>query len=283
VRIRRRAVTLALAAVTLAGCTSTQPSRTATPSRSPGGSSTGSSRTAAPSSLAGAATLPAGAPTAAARLDARLRAGVPAIRSVHLEIRTTTAGQTIVGTGDERLENGTPLDLHLTETVTGATSFELILIGDKTYAKLPPSLYKTTKPWVLISADSPTAAIKQLAATIASTKSTASLNTITQFVAAARSIRDTGSHLVGGVRATHYSVTVSTAKLPASFPGRSELAAAGLATVPVEIDVDAAGRPVRISETVTTGGQTVSTTITLSRFDQPLSIIAPPAAQVGTK
>jgi hypothetical protein len=148
---------------------------------------------------------------------------------------------------------------------------------------LPASLYKTEKPWVLISANSPTAAIRQLAATIESTRSTASLSSITQLIDAATSVRSTGAGSIGGVPTTSYTVVVAPTKLPTNYPGRAELVSADLKTIPVDIDVDAKGRPVRVTETVTSGGATVSTAITLSNFDQPVSIVAPPADQVGTK
>jgi hypothetical protein len=226
---------------------------------------------------------PSDVSAATARLDQQLRAGVATVRTVHLEITTTVSGQTILGTGDEQLKDGTPSALHLTEKMPTGVSLELVLIGTKIYAKLPASLYKTEKPWVLISTHSSTAAIKQLASTIESTRSTASLNSITELIGAATSVRSSGRRSVGAVPTTRYTVVVSPAKLPTAYPGRTELLAAGLTSVPVEIDIDADGRPARVSETVTTGGATVATTITLSQFDQPVSIQPPPADQVGTK
>jgi hypothetical protein len=58
--------------------------------------------------------------------------------------------------------------------------------------------------------------------------------------------------------------------------------AAGITAIPVELYVDSAGRPVQITENLTVAGKKTTTSATISRYNQPVTISAPPASQVST-
>jgi hypothetical protein len=87
---------------------------------------------------------------------------------------------------------------------------------------------------------------------------------------------------VNGVKTTHYKIVVDIAKLPANLPGKDSLGASGLSTLPLDLYVDDQGRPIRVSEDFKVQGQAVSTNVTVSRYNQPVTVVAPPASQVST-
>jgi hypothetical protein len=45
--------------------------------------------------------------------------------------------------------------------------------------------------------------------------------------------------------------------------------------------IDGQGRPVRVSEKVTASGVSTTTTLDLTKYNRPVSITPPPAAQIG--
>ena len=85
-----------------------------------------------------------------------------------------------------------------------------------------------------------------------------------------------------GAAATHYSIVVDVTKLPADNSTKQALATAGLTSLPIEMWVDSKGRLVQLTEALTVSGQSTSTKITISKYDQPVTITAPPADQVST-
>ncbi len=272
---RRAAAILLLGAAAVTGCTSSVPAKPAATSTRP----------ATPTSRPTASSIAPPADPALRRFADRLRAGVAAVRSTHFELTTAAPGQTLHGEGDETLTSAAVPDrIHLTEQLPGGRDgIELIVIGPAAYARLPVAVYRTERKWLLISSSSPTPAVRQLAATIDSARSSASLQMINQFVGAATALRRVGARDVGGTPTTHYTLTVATSRLPAGLPARDALLAIGLASIPVEIDLDRTGRPVQVGEAVRTQGQTVSTRLTLSRINRPVTIQAPPADEVGTR
>ncbi|HEV7205701.1 MAG TPA: hypothetical protein VGN18_13915 [Jatrophihabitans sp.] len=267
---RRTALIVLPAALALAACASST-----APGRGTVGSA-GSSNPAAPSS--GGAT-----PTTATDLGTALRAGMQTVRSAHLTLEVGVGGQTINGQGDEQVDNGKLSNLQLSETLPGAGELGVVIVGDKTYVKLPPAIrHGSGKPWTLVTADSTNPVIQQMAASIASARSSASLDTIKDFAQAASSVTVKGAATVAGADTTHYSMVVDTGKLPSTFPGIDALKKTGLTRIPVELYVDHQGRPVEVDENVTVQGQTVTTKITVTRYNQPVTITAPPADQVSS-
>lgn len=239
-------------------------------------STSGNGKTAGPAAASGT-------PTDAAGLGALLTSGVKSIRTAHIQLDIGLSGQSITGQGDEKLDAGKLVAFQVSEDIPGAGQIQIVIAGGKTYAKLPSSLNKSGKPWVLVSAGSSDPVIQQLATTIDSARSSASLGTVSEFVGAADSVKLKGPQTINGVPTTHYSVVVNSAKLPANFPGKDALTAAGLKTIPVELNVDSQGRPIQVTENIKVSGQAVSTKIVVSKFNQPVSISAPPADQVSTK
>jgi hypothetical protein len=230
----------------------------------------------------GGAGVPSGMPTDAAGLGTMLQNAVSKITSAHIALDITLAGQSLTGSGDETLANGRLTGLDLTENLpNGGGTIRVIMADGKTYAKLPPAYNSTDKPYLLVSDTSSNQVIRQLSASLDSALSSASLGSVSIFTQAAKSIDIEGTETVDGVQTVHYSIVVDVAKLPDSLPGKSDLTQSGIDTLPLELYVDPTGRPVQVTEAFTVQGQKVSTKSTVSDYNKPVTITAPPPDQVG--
>lgn len=223
-------------------------------------------------------------PADATKLANQLRSGIAGITTAHVELDFSLAGQQITGHGTEKLNDGTLTALDVTETLPGGRGdIEVITVDGKTYGKLPASLGGGgSKPWALVTSSSSNPVISQLAPSLNSALASASPAILIAYVLAAKSIDDKGSATVDGVQATHYAIVVDISKLPSSVPNHDELVGSGIATLPVDLYVDGKGRPVRFSDQLTVQGQSVAAQTTLSEFNQPVTITAPPASQVSS-
>ena len=284
---RRLSALVALpAALALAACSSAT-SGSGSGSSAPAGSSTASGSASAPSSSTatsgaastGSATTSSGG---AAQLGALLQAGAAKIRTAHLTLAINAAGQSITGSGDEQVVNGKVMSLQITESLPGNQQIRIVHINDKTYAKLPQSLSKSAKPYVLANSNSSNPQLRALSKSIDSSLQSASVNSAAVFVKAASSVRSLGASSVNGVATTRYAVTVDPQKFPSTMLGKGALVAAGIKSIPLDLQVDGEGRPVRIAVSITIAGKTTVSTATISRYNQPVTISAPPANQVST-
>jgi hypothetical protein len=254
-RFSRRAALLALPAVIVTACTS-----------SGGG---------------GGNNIPSGMPTDPTALGSLLQSGLATMTSAHFDLGIKIAGQQLTGGGDEKVANGKLVALDLTETLPGLGPVRVILVNGTSYAKLPSALNSTGKPYLVVSPSSSNQYVRQLASSLDSALSAVALGGITDITSAAKSFDAKGTETIDGVQTTHYSIVVDVAKLPNDFQGKSAIQAAGLKTVPLELYVDRAGRPVRLIETLSAQGQTAVTTTTVTDYNKPVTITAPPSSQVG--
>lgn len=211
-----------------------------------------------------------------------LHHGVATLSSAHLTLALQAGAETVTASGDEKLANAKLLALNITEKVTGFGSLRLLSVGGRTYVGLPAAQNRSGKPWVLVRATSRNSFVRILASSLASLQQSAGVAQYTAFVTAAEQVRLDGPATVGGVPATHYSIVVDVRKLPTSSASKQAIIRAGLSSIPVELWVDGQGRPLKVTDTFSIAGQTFATTATLSRFDAPLTITAPPASQVDT-
>lgn len=253
-RASRRVALLALPAAIAAACTSS------------GGGGTG---------------IPSGMPTDAPALGTLLQSGLSTMTSAHFDLGIDIAGQQLTGGGDEKVTNGKLVALDLTETLPGLGPVRVILVNGTAYAKLPAALNSTGKPYLVVSESSSNQYVRQLASSLDSALSAVALSGITDITAAAKTFNVKGTETIAGVQTTHYSIVVDVAKLPNDFQGKSAIEASGLKTVPLELYVDSTGRPVRLIETLSAQGQTAVTTTTVTDYNKPVTITAPPSGQVG--
>jgi hypothetical protein len=204
------------------------------------------------------------------------------VSSAHVQMAINASGQTITASGDERVIGGQVSAMDLKMTGAGLGHLELIVLDKKTYMKLPQSLTHSTKPWVRISANSSNPMIANIGKSMSTTLNQTSVDYYRVFVQSAKSVSNEGSDTVNGAPATHYRLVVDPKKLATTQLGRSALKALGNGSLPVDLWVDSTGRPVKVVENITAMGQQVRAVVTLSRYNQPVHITAPPANQVTT-
>ena len=220
-------------------------------------------------------------PTDAAGLSALLEESASKVHSAHLAMNITAGTTSLTGSGDETLAAGKLASLDLTEQIPQAGALRIVLVDGKTYLQLPPAMNTSGKPWVLVSAASSNPMVRQLATTLDAVKQTASLDQFATFSSAA-TVTGHKQETLDGAPTTHYTLTVDVQKLPATLPGKQQLVAAGLTSLPMDMWVDTQGRPVKFTEQVAVKGQQVNTAVTLGKYDEPVTVTAPPADQVAT-
>ncbi|WP_375497490.1 hypothetical protein [uncultured Jatrophihabitans sp.] len=213
----------------------------------------------------------------------KLETGLATATSAHLAVSTELSGQRLEGAGDVRLTKGAISQANLQQALpSGLGTITVVVSGGKTYAKLPSALRTdSSKLWVLLTPDSRSTVVSQLASTVQPILTVASPASLVAFTRSASSVTDLGQASTGGVTTTHYRVIVDAGSLPTSVP--SSITAGGKSSIPIDMYLDATGRPRQVTGTFSISGQTVTPTITLSDYDAPVSITAPPAEQVGAR
>jgi len=208
------------------------------------------------------------------------------VTSAHITMVSKLGNKTVLtAEGDEKAAGGKLSAMRLNEQV-GSSNVTILLVGGALYVKLPGTLNKSGKPWEKATAGSSNPVLKQLASTLSSIQQSASLDQYGSMAQAASSLKTIGTEQVNGAAATHYSLMVDVSKVHgAAFTpaAKAALAQARITKIPVDVWVDSRNRPVKMSEKFTIKGQIVSFTATISRYNQPVTITAPPASQVSTK
>ncbi len=204
------------------------------------------------------------------------------VRSLYFTSDTTAATLKVKTVGSEKLVAGKVVAFDLTATSAGSAPLRFIQANGRTYAKLPASVTKSSKTYVLLSPRSSNATVRQLATSFAASSASSSPAAYSLFAKAAAKLTDRGAATVGGVATRHYSFAVIPAKLPSNFPNRAVLARSGIASIPVELYVDNQHRPVRVTESLKVQGQSLTVIATFSKYNVPVSISAPAASQVTT-
>ncbi|MGH3768316.1 MAG: hypothetical protein ACRDS0_08215 [Pseudonocardiaceae bacterium] len=262
-------VVMCCSAVGLVGCSTAD-----TAHSSGGGATSATSAVAAP---------PSPAPTDAAGLAALLRRGVASVSSAHLTLNVSAGSQVVIkAEGDTKLADGKLQALDLSAEPGSSGRLRIIIVDGKTYAQLPAARNQSGKPWLLASKDSSNPTVRTLATSIESMQSAASADQVTTFTSAARRVTLVGTESLEGTPVAHYSIDVDVAQLPNAHPGRQLLLNAGVTTLPIELFIDGEGRPVKFTQDLTVRGQRTSTVFTLTKYNAPVSISAPPADQVST-
>lgn len=245
---------------------------------------TAASTPATATSPAASAPAAGATPTTVADLGAELLSGARSITSAHLDMKISVAGSTVHGWGVEKVSNGRLVAMDLTENVSNAVTLRIIIVGGKTYAKLPQQANPGGKPYVLVSPHSSDPTVRQFASLASSATGVGSVKMYGQFVRAAKTITVVGHDTVDGVGATHYTIDVDPTKIPNTSALSSQaLAASGLKSIPLGLWVDDQGRPVKLTENLHVQGQTVTMLSLIGHYNQPVTITAPPAGQVSVK
>ena len=275
---------LLAASVVVSGCSSAvngsgQAGSSAKGSASGPASTSGSAPTTTAPSSSSSSTTSSTFPSDVAGLAAKIQSGNSSIKSAHIRLSEQAGSTSVVGTGTEQLSGGKVKAIDLTETVSGMT-MQFRLVGGQVFAKVPQSVYPSTKPWLQISPTTTNAQLRQLYTSLQSALTAGTGDTIRLFVGVAKDLHLEGTGKLDGATVGHYALSVDIASLPSSFPNRDVLEQSGLTSIPVELFVDAQGRTRRVTEKFTIAGQSVSTVFDLTGIDVPVSISAPPGDQV---
>ena len=210
--------------------------------------------------------------------------------TVHMQFDAHTSAGDITGTGQADFAAGnSEIAMNMT---TPVGDMDMVLAGSTLYLKPPQGVLHTTKPWVQVDANGTDPVSKALAALVSEEQQTADPSAILQQITAAATIDQVSKEQVAGQPATHYVLTVDTAKLLASkavTPQLRQLVSGSGITMPPTITydmwVDADNLPVRFtySENVTVRQATTKFTVdmTYTGWGQPVTIQTPPADQVG--
>ena len=210
-------------------------------------------------------------------LAGQLDSALDALTSAHLEIDAGALGGQ--SSADVALKDGhaTATDVHLS---ANGQPVELITIGDTSYAKLPTAA-EPGKPWTKFAAGT-SPSIPGLGSGLTVTSLASSLSVVTGLVKSSSDLTNAGTAQVGGVTTTHYTMKLN----PKAGTGNSQLDSLlgllGSTQIPVDVWLDAQHRPVRFTIQVSVGGAGFPITVQVSKFDAPVSISPPPAAQVAT-
>lgn len=228
--------------------------------------------TSGPGSTAGATGSTISVATLAQRLDAALNQ----LTSAHLDVDAGGLGGT--STADVTLASGhaTASDVHLTQS---GQQVEEITVGSTSYVKIPGT---SGQPWVKVSPTSSNPIAKGLATGISVAGLTSSLGIVTDLVRSSSDLAVTGSEQVDGVATTHYTMKLNPKQATGSPQLTGLLAVLGSSPVPVDLWLDSQDRPVKFTIHVSLGGVALPVTVQVSKFDVPVSISPPPAAQVSS-
>jgi hypothetical protein len=273
-----------------AGSTSDAAAAVASPtgraSSSPGSfGSTGSSKPSESSGASGssAATRPA---RSAAELSARVLAATRAKGSAHLA-STTTGGGGLRYSGVMRV-HGSGADVSIKAALPGGQSVTLVAVGGALYMNVGQAV--EGKHWVKVTPGGSDPLSKALAPALTELRNGLDINAQVPATKDAKITAVTRTEL-GGVATTKYtlvsSVSALLAKLDEFAPPpevraalRKQFAGAHVESV---VWVDDRSLPLRVDSRVVGGAATGAgtTTMTYSRWGEPVKIVAPPRGDVA--
>lgn len=210
-------------------------------------------------------------------LAARIRSGLAGLTSAHIAVDASQLG--VSSSGDFHYANGTATASRI--FLGTGQPVEVITVDSTSYVKLPAGENTSAKPWLKVSPDSSNQYVRGVAAALGVASAAGSIPAVAGVVDSAASAKDTGTATTDGVPTHGYLIDVVPAQAPEG-PLGSLLRQLGQETVPIKVNLDEHGRPVRITVEVRLGGLNAEVTIAVSRFDRPVHIVAPPASEVGS-
>jgi LppX_LprAFG lipoprotein len=233
----------------------------------------------------GGSTPPAGSPPAAKTVDAlalvkKASDTGATLQSAHLETTTVLAGKTTTVVGDISYR---PVELQETVTIAGTTVQEL-LVGRAFYIKTPLAA-SPGKPWVTISVAKMS---KLIGIDLSSLLDNSRPDQTVQLLSASGDLKAVGTETVNGMSTQHLrgtvdleqAMTTMTASSPAYKSIQAMVKSAGITDTHIELWVNEQNIPVKITETYTSKLGAGSTTMTLTKLNQPVHIVAPKPSQV---
>ena len=226
---------------------------------------------------------PAAAPKAgtvvqAASFTPRLQAAMKGAKTMHLTMQVTTGNAAgISGEGDVSMVSG--VAEHLTMKA-GQLPMEIVFKDQAIYLK--SSALPVGGKWIMAREGGTDALSKQMAPLFAQIKQMRPDQQVTNYAVADQKV--VGQEAVDGVATTHYTSSPSAAAITKSLSPSLAAALSGsdLTDIKVDLWVDAQDHPRKVVSSMKLKGQPVVTTLMLSKFGEPVTITAPPAAQTTT-
>lgn len=223
-----------------------------------------------------------GTPVPVEDFSAKLSAGMQNLSSAHMEMDMDAGPVSMTATGDETMTHGELDGMDMQMQIPSTGDMRIRLVGDKIYAQLPASIAPSEKPWTLLDPASSNPQIAQFASSMSSIKSQTSAEQFKVFADAAKQISDQGAETVDGAQVTKYKITVDVSKVPTEESNLAAMESAGIDTLPLYVYLDQQNRPVKLTLDLSVQGQKVHMTMAMSKFNEPTTIAAPPAADVDS-
>jgi hypothetical protein len=212
-------------------------------------------------------------PSSLQTLGLALEASAKAITSEHFNFSSVAPGGEVSGHGDQSLTEGRSTAADLTENVS-STSIRVLDVDGIMYAHLPTTTLTGGKPWAQIDSTASTVTLRNIYSSARSVEFTTGPSVASTYAAAATSTSAGVAEPINGRPATHYAMIVDTTQLPGAVSGDPTDAH-------VDVWIDDLNRPVKLILKATITGQLVQTTVTSGNFNAPVTVSAPPAAQVS--
>ncbi|HEY7048154.1 MAG TPA: hypothetical protein VH373_13125 [Jatrophihabitantaceae bacterium] len=223
--------------------------------------------------------------TDVAGLGAQILHGVAGTKDAQGTLHLDAGPLTQTSTFGEQLSAGkvTAIDDKVETTLQGnTTNVHVIYVDQKVYVDHG----QNGKQWVIASTDSSDPVVSQLAETLPQTLAESGPQYYATMVSAAHDLKVIGGEKINGASAVHYHLIVDPRAVVQKVPeGQREQMQqaidAGVDQIPMDIWVDAQGRPVKLTDSVEAQGQTAHVEFELNHFDENLQIKPPPADQIG--
>lgn len=215
----------------------------------------------------------------------QLTAAQSSAKSLHLSGNITAGGQALslsgdLATGDQSLKS---LQAHLTMKI-GSKSLQVILVGGSLYID-GAGMGMTTdpaKPWIKADLTNPNSPLGSVYNQLLDQMDPANMSKAFQAITTFKRV---GSESVNGVPATHYLVTVDTAKAVKAM-GMTQVGGKSLTqalasmpkTMSYDVWVDGSSRPVEIKTTFS--GSKLD--LHFTDWGKAVTVKAPPASEVTT-
>jgi hypothetical protein len=253
-------------ATVLAGCTSSGTG--SGPSTSSAAQSSASLSTAIPP-------LPSSLPSSPSDLAAFLQQGFSRLGSARVTFTTALSGNTLSGTGGVRLAGGQVSALDVHATVSGIGAVHYVLAGGVPYAALPKPA-APGKPYVVLGRASGDQ-LDRAAIGLQATKLLTAPATYRTLIGAADRITLIGRTSVGAAPALHYRAPVRVDAISSSDPVRFALSTLDVSSLSVDLWVDGAGRPLKVSAPAPDGRPS---NVDFADLNRTVTVSAPAASEI---
>lgn len=209
----------------------------------------------------------AGADLAKRMLDAMTSAG-------SMRVKNEGVNGAGASTADVVIKDG-KASSHSTVDVMGS-SMEIISLnnGSEVYLKAPSM---GLAEWTKVEATSTNPIVQSMSASLAQMKDLMDPAAGLDVYAKAGDFTVAGTEEINGVKATKFTGALPVDALVSAMGAQGEALKAQLGTepIPVEIYLDEKDRPVKISQTMTVAGQTITSATTYSDFGADITVAAP--------